>query len=568
LQPWQLFLIAKSYFLYSWYWAFINSHKKEMRTRSVTLSSLAEVFLITLLGTFFSCDTEDSQTLHVWETWEMELRSDKIYDSPDTEIELTVAYTGPGDEKFTSPGFWNGDSVFVIRTAFPTEGKWHWKTSCSDPLNSGLHDQSGEVTVGPYKGDNPLYENGFLRVSTNKRYLTYQNMKPFLWVGGTAWIAPLRASFEDWKTYIDDRASKHFSIVQISPASKWGGDSVDITGNPPFFDTDLNKSNPAYWDGLDKKVQYANEKGIVVFIVGLMEPVDRYPSEESVSIFARNLAARMSGSFVVLSPSFDSRFMDLGNIVGNVLDQAASRHLITQHPGTPSRSPIHIIADRYYNEGYLDFSMCQSGHNGGNRNWCVWQAVHWNLDLYSRGKKPVINGEAYYEGDTIDLNRERKYLGTARDARQLGYMSFISGALGYTYGALGLWNWETDSTKASYWRKAMKYPGSVQMKYMSDFFSGIDWWKLEPRHDLILNQSSDTLSIMTLAKSADNDLLVAYLPKTDTIRINLNDLSFPLKVIWFDPVANRYIEQGTRTRKDENEFISPGLAESILLMKK
>lgn len=535
---------------------------------TMILNRLTSLVFSTLLITLFSCSTKNSAPFRVWETWEGKLTSEKAYDNPYKDVVLTVAYTGPGNEKFTAPGFWNGESTFIIRTAFPTEGKWHWKTSCSDTLNAGLHNQSGEVEVEPYHGDNPLYKNGFLRVSNNKRYLTYDNLKPFLWVGGTAWIAPLRASFEDWKTYIDDRAGKNFSVVQISPASKWSHDSTDIDGNPPFFGEDLDKWNPAYWDGFDKKVQYANEKGIVVFIVGLMEPVDRYPSAESASVFARNLAARMSGNFVVLSPSFDSRFMELANTVGNVLNKVTSRHLITQHPGTPSRSLIHTIADRYYNEDYLDFSMCQSGHNGGNRNWCVWQAVHWNVDLFNRGNKPVINGEAYYEADTTDMSRERKYLGTTRDARQLGYMSFLSGSLGYTYGGLGLWNWEIDSVKGSYWKKAMQYPGSAHMKYMAEFFNGIDWWKLEPHHDLILNQQADTLSVMTLAKSADHDLLVAYLPATDTIRIDLDDFSFPVKVTWFDPVANRYFEQGVRNRKEENEFIAPGLPESILLLKK
>lgn len=523
-------------------------------------------FVIGLSVTLSSC-TKNSQSYHVNQLWEMELESEMTYDNPYRDITLTVTYTGPEDEKFASPGFWNGESRFVIRSAFPSAGKWQWRTECSDTLNRGLHNLSGEVMVEPYSGDNPLYKNGFLTVSENQRYLMHDNGKPFLWIGCTAWIAPLKASLDDWKSYIDDRVDKKFTLVQISPASIWGGDSVDVDGNPPFFGKDLNKWNPAYWDAFDEKVQYANDKGIVILVVGLMEPVYRYPGEEAASIFARNLVARMAGSFVILSPSFDSRFQELANIVGDVVNNATSRHLITQHPGTPSGSPIHIIADRYYNEGYMDFSMCQSGHNRGDRNRCVWQAIHWNLDLYRRGDMPVINGEAYYEGDTIDRDKERRHIGTVDDARQLGYMSFFSGAMGYTYGGLGLWNWETDSAKGSYWKKALQYQGSSQMLYMRDFLAAIEWWTLEPRHDLILNQPSDILSTMTVARSSNNDLLVAHLPKTDTIRINMDDFSFPAEVIWFDPVANRYTEQGVRERKDQNEFISPNLSESVLLLK-
>lgn len=518
-------------------------------------------------GVLFSC-SEHKADLHVWERWQTELASTVSYKNPYRDIRLDVQYSGPGNETFTAPGFWNGGSTFVIRTAFPSTGTWHWRTICSDTLNAGLHDQSGDVSVLPYDGDNALYKNGFLKVSDNKRYLAYDNGTPFLWVGTTAWIAPLRATGKDWKTFVDDCVDKKFSIIQLSPASRWSGDSADVEGNVPFFGDDLNIWNPAYWDGFDEKVEYANEKGIVVFIVGLMEPVVRYPSEESASVFARNLTARLSGNFVILSPSFDSPFNELGNKVGNVINEATSRHLITQHPGTPYHPPIQTIADRYYGEPYLDFSMCQSGHNGGKRKLCVWKAVHWNLDLYRRGQKPVINGEAYYEADTTDKTRARKYLGTARDARELGYLSFLSGALGYTYGAYGIWNWERDSTRGWYWKKAMHYPGSTQMKHLHEFFSDLPWWKLEPRHDLVLNQKKDSVSYMALSKTADNDLLVAYLPQSDTIRINLDDFSFPAEVTWFDPVTGRYIPEGRRARKDGNEFVSPGLPESILLLKK
>lgn len=529
--------------------------------------SLIKLSFVMLLFILFSFNTEKTTKCHVWERWQMTLKSTRAYENPYKDVELTVEFTGPKGKNFKSPAFWNGDSTFIIRTAFPTVGKWHWETLCSDTLNVGLNNRFGEVIVKRYKGHNPLYKNGFLKIGRNKRYLVYNNGKPFFWLGGTAWVAPLKASLEDWETYIDDRVDKDFSVVQISPASGWGG-SVDVKGNPVFLSKGLNKWNPAYWNEFDKKVQYANEKGIVVFIVGIMEPVKRYPSDEKASIFARNLAGRMSGNFVIFSPSFDSPFMELGNKVGKVLKKVVKRHLITQHPNTPSHHDINVTAVKYYHENYMDFSMDQSGHNGGNRNLCVWNAIHWNLDLYYRSKMPVINGEAYYEADTTTSDRPQKYNGTTRDARQLAYMSILSGSMGYTYGAMGLWNWETDSTKGSYWKKAMQYPGSIQMKYMYDFFSKIDWWKLEPKPDLILNQHSDILSTLTLAESSNKDLIVAHLPKEDTIRINLNDFSFPARVIWFDPISNQYIQKGIIENKKENEFIAPGLPDAILLLKR
>ena len=114
----------------------------------------------------------------------------------------------------------------------------------------------------------------------------------------------------------------------------------------------------------------------------------------------------------------------------------------------------------------------------------------------------------------------------------------------------------------------MHYPGGMQMKFMYEFFADINWWELAPAHDLVLNQRSDTLSYMTLSKSKENDLLVAYLPASDKIVIDLDDFDFPLKVRWFDPIANSYIESGIRQKDEGNEFLSPGLAESLLLLQK
>ena len=62
------------------------------------------------------------------------------------------------------------------------------------------------------------------------------------------------------------------------------------------------------------------------------------------------------------------------------------------------------------------------------------------------------------------------------------------------------------------WRTGLNKPSSTEMKHMAEFFSGLEWWTLEPRPELILNQSGDWTKHMVLAKSATGDLVVAYLP--------------------------------------------------------
>jgi hypothetical protein len=168
------------------------------------------------------------------------------------------------------------------------------------------------VNVSPYRGDHPLYRHGFLKVSDNRRHLAYGDGTPFLWLGDTAWAAPQRASEEEWEAYIGDRTAKHFTVIQVGPASEWAG-LTDRRGEKPFTDKACSQWNPAYWQAFEQKVQRANEQGLVVLLVGLMEPVHRYPEADKASLFARNIVARLFGNFAIFSPSFDSNFMPLAN---------------------------------------------------------------------------------------------------------------------------------------------------------------------------------------------------------------------------------------------------------------
>ena len=74
----------------------------------------------------------------------------------------------------------------------------------------------------------------------------------------------------------------------------------------------------------------------MVLLVGLMEPVDRYPEANRACLFARNIVARLYCDFVIFSPSFDSEFMPLADEAGlrdarghrRTLDHSTPRHAL------------------------------------------------------------------------------------------------------------------------------------------------------------------------------------------------------------------------------------------------
>lgn len=125
---------------------------------------------------------------------------------------------------------------------------------------------------------------------------------------------------------------------------------------------------------MDDKIQYANQQGLLVLLVGVMEPLQKDYSLTDISTppvanstglvtFAQNIAARYYGNFVVFSPGFD-RMIGINLPVIKEVGQALhsnTRNLVTNHPaGSSQPSDLALLQ----NQSWLDFQMYQSGTPG------------------------------------------------------------------------------------------------------------------------------------------------------------------------------------------------------------
>jgi hypothetical protein len=353
--------------------------------------------------------------------------------------------------------------------------------------------------------------------------------------------------------------------VQVFCASEWAG-KKDVLANAPFQGEGLSRWNPAYWQQYEKRVQYANQQGLVVTIMGLMEPVKRYPDTASAQRFARNLAARLMGDFVIFSPSFDSRYMTLGDVVAGTVREAAPLHLITQHPGTDLEA-----AKTYHGQRVLDFCGLQSGAGWGSTPLspatASRNAIEWTLLLYRlQPPKPLINLEARYESA---FNQQQ----LPRTPRSCGYLTLLSGAAGYTYGCAGIWNWgqsfvgKDPQASPWEWRQGLKQSSSTEIKLMAEFFGGLDWWRLEPCHELIHGQPEDWLRRMVMAKTTEGDLAVAYLPDNPAITIDMQSFPAKMRIRWFNPKTGQRVgKDQTAGNSAETMFSRPTGWEDALLV--
>lgn len=359
-------------------------------------------------------------------------------------VKIRIDYRQNGTLRHSTYAYWDGGRAFTFRTSFPFQGTWTWTAVCETGCaGRSLSTASGTVSVTNRRTSPVMYSRGFLNVDPSGRFLRHQTGMKFFWLGDTAWAAPMRTkivanSSPTWGTYLTNRTTLptgvtpppsvptagKFSVTQLSLAFHVGAGSytacttgttcLPVAKRAAFttpgalrrVPTSKSHWNPAYWQNLDRRVYEANEKGLVVALTGVMDPFGYAPDiadTEDLKIFARNLAARMAGFFVVYSVGWDNRAENAtyscgsdGNpnsvvngfaadgalvtkmkTVGAELNTAAPSHLITTHLGggtpffgadtffhdpgaTGQNSPLASSYSYFHREPWLDFHLFQS----------------------------------------------------------------------------------------------------------------------------------------------------------------------------------------------------------------
>ena len=480
--------------------------------------------------------------------WELTLTSTKTYANPFLDVTVTVEYTKAGASPLHGYGFWDGGATFKLRQAFPEPGIWHYKTMATDPANSGLHNREGDVHVLPYTGTNALYRHGFIQVSADRRFLVHADGTPFLWLGDTLWGATVWLTEAGFHDAVADRRAKHFTVLQTNFARE---DEVDTVGDTPWQG---DRWNVRFMQKLDRMFNDANDQGMYLFVNGLVDLV----WDRGITHYDRlveMIGARYAAHYVGFASSAADPYDSLHEQINGAIQRTAPRNLVTQHPGSASSGQDTVeTAEQYYDTPSVDYVMDATGVEGDLELACQ-NAIEWSLRLYKHvPPKPVVNGEAWYEGVAG---------GTAEMTAQLGYLSLLSGNFGYTYGTR-LWNAKDADLPA--WKA---FRGATYMQYLYDFFAALDGGRpLQPRHRLIKNQAKRYQDRMVLGVSADGMTYAAFLPKGGTISLDLKALAgTTVGVTWYNPLTGQYRDQGTIPGGALRSFVSPfGASQSALVL--
>ena len=547
-----------------------------------------------------------------WETWETGLTSSTDYSppvaNPYKDLLLTATFykvtgttcaappascTGAGC--FQGYGFWDGvpgssGRAFRLRTLLPA-GNWCWAVRCAGPAglcsgDAGLNTQSAQpLTVLPnITPANKLYALGMPRVSSSSRFLVYGDQTTTLpWIADTAWEAPVRytpplqdpiPSHDLWRAFVRDRAAKGFTAILTAAAPKYlsqlpadgavpgfrkvsgcqAGDSTVEPNECTYWDA-------AYWQNFDQMVKAANDAGLIVVVVGLMDPTDRggtnttgisarFPTTDATTVFARNFASRLAGNYVIFSPGFDDRqgdatvdgktAKDSMKAVGAALKlggltlspvPAVPRHMVVDHLAGGSPSTDY---DLFQNDPWLAFQMFQSGHGAnasGVDGQCSTGADPWIYSICrareialrfrcmsdpnlptppcpspkpAGNAKPAANAEAAYENFSgIGTDAD-----TALGVRNTAYATGLSGSIGFTLGIEGISKWDNPALFSDNYNNNQSRSDN-DLSLLASLFRGAPWTDLAPRHNLILNNSTNEKQKMLLAGSSTYAILYA-----------------------------------------------------------
>src|SRR4051812_30056385 len=103
-----------------------------------------------------------------------------------------------------------------------------------------------------------LFTHGPLQVTKDGRYLQFKDGKRFFWLGDTGWELFHRLTLPEIKQYLDNRASKGFTVIQAVALAEFDGlRRPNQYGEVPLKNLDPTQPNEKYFKVVDSAIHMA-----------------------------------------------------------------------------------------------------------------------------------------------------------------------------------------------------------------------------------------------------------------------------------------------------------------------
>ena len=395
-------------------------------------------------------------------------------------------------------------------------------------------------------------KHGKLRVASSGRHLEHENTAPFFLLADTVWNGPLKASDDDWETFLEDRQRKGFIGIQFISAAPWRAAPTDGDGQAAF-DTRQNIAlNEAFFDRMDRRIEAINRHDMVampVLVWGCTkDDPGQYLPEADLLKLVQYQVQRFDRHAVIWIPVGDGTYTgataERWKRIGRAVFGAHAHQPVILHP-----AGMIWPHDEFVGEDWIDMLGYQSGHSVRD-DYLEW--IHSGPPAQAWRKtppKPIVNLEPPYEEHVGYFSNCRL---SRYDVRRAGWWSILSAPpAGITYGAHGIWSWEESealpmnhpgSGTARPWHVAKDLPGATDYCRMARFLSKLPWWKLRPDDSLLRFRpgATDPARYISVCMSEDRRCAVVYLPLGLDVTLDLTRLAAPPRAEWFNPRSGAY----------------------------
>ena len=381
-----------------------------------------------------------------------------------------------------------------------------------------------------------------LHISENNRFLITSDGDPFFYLGDTGWVLFERLKREEVDLYLQDRASKRFTVIQAVVIFS-GGFGLNAYGHRAVIDNDPSKPNEAFFQHVDYIITKAESLGLYMAISpawaahNIKDGRLKFNNSEAYS-YGKFLGNRYRDKPIIWMLGGDwsgDGMEDVWASMAQGLEAGdGGTHLMTYHPRGGQSSSTW-----FHNEAWLDFNMIQSGHRIENHNYDRIEA-----DYGLRPVKPVLDGEPGYENITNRLKEPAPDVPklNAFNVRRYAYCGVFAGAAGHTYGCNEVYQFWVPGQKTSRWgaeipwREAINLPGASQMQYVRNLVESRPMLVRIPDQSIIAGDTMKTGERIQATRGSDGSYAFVYTAAGKPVNVHMEKISGPMvKAYWYDP---------------------------------
>jgi hypothetical protein len=170
--------------------------------------------------------------------------------------------------------------------------------------------------------------------------------------------------------------------------------------------------------------------------------------------------------------------------------------------------------------------------------------------------RPTFLMESTYEGE---------HNASEEQIRRQAYWAILCGGFGQVIGNRPIWLFDTG------WQRAMDAPGSLDMIYWGRLFRSRAWFDLVPdqQHEVVTSGLGEFtgLDYLSAAGTSDGGTIIAYMPTSRTITVDLTKVSGGQAVAWwFNPRNGEVTLAGKFPTTGMKEFTPSAPGDWVLVL--